>query len=342
MRRRYVWEQTADHLREGIRNGTWTEYLPPERLLSEELRVSRDPLRLAISSLRKEGWIEKSGRRHKVRTQGEDSAGADRQVIMVSPLYPAETSHLFLEVLGRLRDSMGRQDIPVSLQTVPALASRRPGQRLQNLVENLPRSLWILHHAEKAAQEWFARSNQPVAILGTGWTELPGVDLDHVAMGRHCLGLLRRRLNKEPRVILFRPNRDLAGLAETERLMSQELQHFQVVIDRSEDCFVPTSIERFNRCDVVITATARQAIGLSGWLDRKLGRRVGQDVSVISLAGSPVLQFAWPSIAHYAVDGANMERRLRKVIHRLDKGHPCGKPAAIMPDFIDGASLAKA
>jgi DNA-binding LacI/PurR family transcriptional regulator len=185
------------------------------------------------------------------------------------------------------------------------------------------------------------RSGRPAAVLGTSWGDLPGVDLDHLAMGHHCIGLLRRRLQGEPRVILFRPDRETIGLAKAERLMDQELEDFQVVIDRSENEFAPTAIERFKHCDVVLTANARQALGVSGWLERDLGRRVGRDVSVISLAGSPLLQFAWPSIAHYTVAGTVMERRLRRIIQRLEKGIPGGKPVTIMPDFIEGASMAQ-
>ena len=341
MRRQYIWEQTADYLRQGIRDGKWAGTLPPERLFIEELRVSRDQLRLALNCLRKEGWIKRSGRRHQVCGQVEEPSGLDRQVVVISALKQAEQSHNSLEILDRLRDSMGRAGTSINVRTVPALTAKRPGRRLEDLVESSPHALWVLHQAGKPAQEWFLRSGLPTAVLGTSLEDLPGVDLDHLSMAHHCIGLLRRRLQGEPRVILFRTDRETIGLAKTEHLMEQELEDFQVVIDRSENKFIPTAIERFKHCDVVLTKNERQAIGVSGWLERDLGRRVGRDVSVISLAGSPILQFAWPSIAHYTVDGSVMERHLRKIIHRLEKGVPGGKPVTIMSDFIDGASMAK-
>ena len=107
MRRQYVWEQTADHLRQGIRDGKWTGILPPERLFIEELRVSRDQLRLALNCLRKEGWIEKSGRRNQVCGQARHPTGEDREVVVISSLEQAEQQDNSLESLDRLRVSLG-------------------------------------------------------------------------------------------------------------------------------------------------------------------------------------------------------------------------------------------
>ena len=50
-------------------------------------------------------------------------------------------------------------------------------------------------------------------------------------------------------------------------------------------------------------------------------------------------QYVWEQTD--TVDGTVMERHLRRIIHRLEKGIPGGKPVTIMSDFIDGASMAK-
>ena len=156
---------------------------------------------------------KRSGRRHQVCGQVEEPSGQDRQVVVISPLKQAEQSHNSLKILDRLRDSLSRAGTSVNVRTVPALAAKRPGRRLEELVESSPHALWVLHQAGRPTQEWFLRSGLPTAVLGTSLEDLPGVDLDHLAMAHHCIGLLRRRLRGEPRVILFRtgPGDDRSG-----------------------------------------------------------------------------------------------------------------------------------
>jgi len=57
--------------------------LPPERLFIEELRVSREQLRLARNGLRKEGWIKRSVSTSGVRVSTAEATGTPRQATIM-------------------------------------------------------------------------------------------------------------------------------------------------------------------------------------------------------------------------------------------------------------------
>ena len=61
VRRLTAAEQTADHLREGIRDGRWQEKLPGVLALAAECDVSPATMRTAIRLLEEEGWIRTAG-----------------------------------------------------------------------------------------------------------------------------------------------------------------------------------------------------------------------------------------------------------------------------------------
>ncbi|MGE9290519.1 MAG: GntR family transcriptional regulator, partial [Puniceicoccales bacterium] len=63
-----VLAQAIDLIKEGILNGNWEGYLPQERLLSEEINVSRSTIRRALAEIEALGLIEPGhrGKRRKI------------------------------------------------------------------------------------------------------------------------------------------------------------------------------------------------------------------------------------------------------------------------------------
>ena len=70
--------QTVQCLREGMSSGHWTERLPGERELSEQLQVSRRTLRAALAELQRQGWLDASRRRRRrIRKQRREPRAGD-------------------------------------------------------------------------------------------------------------------------------------------------------------------------------------------------------------------------------------------------------------------------
>src|ERR1043166_6845480 len=105
-RRTSLAEQTADILRNAIRQGEWTERLPGEHTLSERLKVSRTTLRAALGMLRREGLLDISqGQRVKIVARPERTDGAaDTKVVgVVAGLPSHELSSFSLFLIARLQ-----------------------------------------------------------------------------------------------------------------------------------------------------------------------------------------------------------------------------------------------
>src|ERR1043165_9152539 len=71
LRRLSVIDQTAEHIREGLRDGRWSGKLPGMRPLAAELDVSKDTIMAALHKLEAEGLLANPGKsRRRVIPEG--------------------------------------------------------------------------------------------------------------------------------------------------------------------------------------------------------------------------------------------------------------------------------
>lgn len=98
--------QTTEFLRDELRSGKWREHLPSERFLSDQLKISRPTLRLALARLRREGLIRvtpgKGSQVNPARLRPSRKA-ASRLVAVLStePLHKMAASEIF--AFGEMR-----------------------------------------------------------------------------------------------------------------------------------------------------------------------------------------------------------------------------------------------
>jgi DNA-binding FadR family transcriptional regulator len=71
-------EQVAAHLREGIRQGRWSDSLPGVQQLAAELDVARDTVRRALDTLEDEGVLAGRGLGRSRSINAAAAAGADK------------------------------------------------------------------------------------------------------------------------------------------------------------------------------------------------------------------------------------------------------------------------
>jgi DNA-binding LacI/PurR family transcriptional regulator len=348
--------QMADILREGIRNGTWVERLPGERALCEKYQISRNTLRTALAQLQRDKVIRAAhGSGNHILARREKSAGRLRShdVGLLSPeplerLRPTQT--LWIDELRAMLSERGcRLHVFHGRQYFRA----NPGPALQRLLAENPHGCWILTLSNAAIQRWFAKSEVPCVVAGSvhAGLNLPYRDLDHRAMCRHAAGVMLGLGHRKLALLIAKSQ--LAGDLESEAGFVEGVQkslHAGVGVSVSRHDGSVTGIghalrrlmEEKPAPTAILVANAYHYLTVVSRLGQ-LGRRVPQEISVVSRDDDLFLSYLLPEPARYLANPHLMAKSLmRPVLELLENGAPIKKGQSLMPDFTKGESLAGA
>ena len=213
---------------------------------------------------------------------------------------------------------------------------------------------WILHRTTAPMQRWFADKKLPCLLHGQPQgVDLPTVDVDYTAVGRHAGGVLIRRGHRD--VVILRPHASLRGLDMAEAGLREAFADHRgealpapATLREPEEGGAAALAGRIGRLmrsarrptALVLTRT-RQALTVLSWLASQR-MRVPDDLSLLSLDYSQQFDHLVPVISCYKSDPENTARIVfRKVIEIASSGAAVRSPPAIMPDFVAGGSVAK-
>lgn len=356
-KRQSLVSQTVELLRREIEQGTWREWLPAERALCAMLQVSRNTLRRAISQLAADGVVSS---RHGAGTRimrapalaaATAAAAGNRDVALLSP-DPVEllrpTQALWID---ELRAMLSERGVRLHVFHGRQYFRANPGLALHKLVAQQPHGCWILTLSTLAVQEWFLREGVPCIVAGSvhGGLDLPFRDLDHRASCRHAagylLGLGHRRL-----AMLIAKSR-LAGDLESEAGFlegARKPSHpdASAVVAHHDGTVAGITLALRRLLDRTPAPTALLVPNAYHYLTAasrlaQLGRRVPQDVSLISRDEDPFLSFVLPAPARYVVNPRAMARSLLSVVLEvLDSQPVTQRGVRLMPEFFKGESTA--
>ncbi len=343
--------QTEAVLLEGMRQRRWQHELPGERILSRELRISRWTLRAALSELARNGYLKIS--------QGLPCAITPRALQVrqrqpparkVALVMPARLSKLRLFValwIDELRIILNEQEIQLTFQDSAKAYRPNPKHALESLVEKHPHNDWLLMLSTRAMQEWFQTRSEFVLIAGTRFDgiHLPAIDIASHAAGVHAahtlLGLGHRQL------ALITPSVSNAGVLATETGLRQAISkaryaaaNMVVATCNEEPSEICRAVDRLMsepvRPTVLIGARAASMLTAFSHLTR-LGLRVPQDISLLSIEWEPFLDMVVPRIAHYEIPPAQFARQIARAFLRPAARH--AEATYLNPQFVSGASL---
>lgn len=349
--------QTADILRQAIRQGEWRERLPAETQLSRSLRISRPTLRAALLILQREGLLEAPhGRARRIlRAPTRRSARTlrSRKVALLTfvPLPNQRGFSLFR--IAELYHALRSAGFDLHVCERPDLSHRFSPASFQHFLRETKARCWILHHTSADTVRWFARQEHPCLVMGScpDGTQLPSLDTDYRAVGRHATNQFLREGHRHLALVL--PEAPLPGdLATVEGAREQVVARglgtasVRVVSLGERPNHALATLERAMRtrppCTAFLVNRTSSLLVLQGAFLR-MGIRVPQDASVILRDEEGGLNHPALSLARYSLNSRMASAKLCRMILRLAvDGHLPARRCLLFPRFVEGESLGPA
>lgn len=346
--------QTAEAIRQGIREGLWREHLPGERQLAARLSVSRPTLRLALDVLRREGWLAPtlSGVRRRITRRPAARPGAHSVVTLLHGGFARGHSFHLLTLDEALRTILQRNNIRLAIRDYPHAAPQRLEAALRKLTREQPSAAWILARAPRPVQQWFAGQSLPVLVTGSCFPglQLPSAGTDQRAIAAHAAGVFLRSGYRH-RVML-----SITSLAAGDH---ESEAGFRSVAATHREHGESCRILRFNGARgllfelldslfatieppiAIFCAFPQHAVAILGYV-RNLGLRVPEEVALIARDYDPILDWTVPCLTHYRLDDTLLARKLARLTSSVIAGGALPPTASrLVPDFVPGETVGK-
>ena len=353
LRRQTAGEQTAAHLREGIRAGRWSDKLPGVLALATECDVSPATMRAAIRLLEQEGWIRGGG------------AGKARMVGVPDEVSKADTRSLRVTILPGMRltdEDAAFQKIVMMLQhdlemaghicRVAVKSQEDLGHevgRIERFVRSHPCDAWVVIGARGEVVEWFSAQPTPAICIGGQILDAPiastGMTSERVfgEALRHLVGLGHRRilfLWPDYRAALERDpfiNQLARALAD----VGSEMTSYHVPVWKSTPEGLRETLERafqFTPPTAIITTYGKWMAGVLSFLAGR-GLRAPKDMSLFSLNQDD--WFAWkePQISCLRGDDTLMVRRIVRWVDALTRGKADRRLIGFPMQWVQGGTI---
>ena len=346
-RRRSLIEQTAGHLREGLRAGRWRGQLPGVVRLAADLGVSINTLRAALRTVEAEGLVAlgANGRSRHV----PDKAARRKRPLRVGLLlyepadrllpYIVELQHALLEA-GHLAVFPAQSLVELQMEVA----------RVGRLVRKTAVDAWVVIAGSRDVLAWFGAQPVPAfALFGrqAGQQPIAGIRFDsppaYTAATRQLIGLGHQRI-----VLLLRS----AGAGSEPGLSAR------AVLDEMQAHGLPTGA--FNLPDweetreglqkllrelfrvtpptALIIDSAPIFFATQQFLARHR-MQVPEQVSLICTDQDPGFAWCVPSIAHMGWDFGPVVRRAVRWAATVSRGGEDRKQTLAPIEFIPGGTI---
>jgi LacI family transcriptional regulator len=339
-------------MRARIAAGEWADHLPGERRLAQLLNVGRDTIRLMLEELTAEGVVEPGvvGKQRRITGRpGPEPRRAPEawRIGMLSPFTLERLSQTMLAEVDQIRSLLAQRGAVLELFAPAWYDSPAPANRLAALLQAEPCDAWILHRSSRPVQEFFQTSRTPCVIRGYPHpeVELPFMDHDWQATGRHAVGELWRKGHRHVGLVMPQDGLrgTLAALQGAASFNEPDLRLTEIWEDGTTAGLVAALQQALHRATVptaFITLRPRQALTLLTWLGSQ-GYQVPTHFSLISLATETLLSFLVPQITSYHIDPSVFAKRVVKHLELLVNGRISGQGSLLMmPSLVQGASIA--
>lgn len=347
--------QTVDALKEEILKDSFSSGLPGERALAKRLMVSRKTLRKAMNLLENDQWISPAqhGCRRQILVSPEQPNSDEaislkgKSVVVMAPKPLHQMGGIERLFQSRLTQFCEKSGITLRHRDLDVRHMQRPRYRLEEFVLKNPADVYLLQHSTRSIQQWFDQRQISSIVLGDRWEGLsiPGVAGDHAATAVHAAGLLHR--NGHSKVTMLYPEPSKRGMEIFVRRFEEVADSMELSLVGYEENPESTSLaaQRIFTGQAlvptaVLTTTMFSTISVVCAAGR-LGLRIPEDISLISLSHDEALQYLQPAIAAYDIKWEDYTKAVFKSLSEvlLHSVVQLADPELIMPDFIAGGSI---
>ncbi|MFC4991273.1 substrate-binding domain-containing protein [Rubritalea tangerina] len=354
-----VLAQTIELIRDGILSGRWKDALPQERLLCEQLNVSRSTLRRALPKIQSLGLIEDgqrgvrrkiilpNGSQHVPHSEKSDKA----RIIWLTrdeiDTLPNIIKTLYIELQKRLE----QQSCELRILTIPHKPFNEPEKYLAEWLGEQSASAWILHSMPDKVQVWFSNKQVPAFIFGNKAPniELGAINIDNGPAITHAVHSLRKL--KHSHLGLLRSSEDLVGENNSEKSFLDALEANEtpyILNASSHNDELHTLFSRvYSKAKkasptALICTLPHFALFAMTWL-AKHKIDVPQHVSIVLLRPAETSDYIYPPISHYKVSEHTIVPAALPAL--MDLVHTQVSPQreiSLVPEFYHGQTIAKA
>lgn len=310
IRRVSLVDKTVSHLREAIEAGVWTEILPGEIPLVEQLGVSRRTLRAALRDLEAAGWLEaRPGRNRRITRPPSPDVAPERgeRVGFVLQAGLRESHPAVLTYLTEIQRRLQARGCLLEVHVLPRKSVAAQAAALEKLARAGSARAWILHSVPAALHIRACELGLRAVVSGTTQKglPLPSVDSDHRAVARHATGLLLGKGHR--RITMLLPAASRGGDLEAREGFLESIAPHAGGVGRClplpsapHDCqrAFRKLLHGGRRPTAVIVPGLREALAACG-AAAAAGLGVPRDLSLIALYHAPEMEYMAPPVNGY-------------------------------------------
>lgn len=347
-------EQVAAHLREGIRQGRWRDFVPGVQQLAAELDVARHTVRRALRLLENEGAVAGRGlgRSRAITGAGSGSVKALQRPVRVAILRHdsrlldcPQSSLVLIQIMHSLEDAghavffCKKSQVELKHEVAP----------ITRLLATARADAWVVEAGSRPLLEWCSSQKTPCLALYGRATNQPlasaGVNAEaaYRTATRRLLALGHRRIVLIVREPVRKPTPGLCARVFLEELNVHGIQTSSYNLPDWEE-----SPGGFNRLlenlfkgtpptAVIIDETPRVFAALA-FLTRH-GIKVPEHVSLVCADSDAMVDWCHPPVARMQWDIAPLARSVVHWVNAVRKGTATSKSKEIEAEFVPGGSI---
>ena len=350
-RRLSLVEQTATHLREGLRAGRWRGQLPGVVRLAADLGVSINTLRPALRTVEAEGLVMlgANGRSRHVPARVSNRKRPLRIGILLFDSLAKEAGQS-LELFLGLHHALEAAGFTVFFSKESQCGLNHSVKRIARYVQGARADAWVVGAGSRPVLEWFASQPLPALALfgrraglpmaGVGPDKLPAL-LDAtrrlIALGHRRIVYVCRRIHRLPepsplaRALLTELSAQ--GCAAGERFVLPDWEETPAGLHTLfATLFHTTPPTALFLDETPIVLAAQQFLAR-----RRL--RVPDEVSIIAEDADACFQWCEPTLAHIVWRNPPVIRRIEQWANALSEHQTDIRQITFPAEFIPGGTI---
>ncbi len=351
LRRLSTIEQTARHLREGLRTGQWGERLPGVARLAVECNVSKVSLRGALRILEGEGLLAPDGNNGRtILRSGRGGKGRRTMrvgVLLNEPLVEENAS--MQRTLLNLQSGIVAAGHECFFSAKSQTCLRHDTRRIARFVRATPADAWVVLGGPKELLTWFSEQPVPCLALGGRHSEVPIAaastnfvacvsaatrsiaDLGHRRIVMVCPAPWRKPV---PGIVAQAFNAELAahGITPGEYHTpdwDETPEGLQTLLEALFKVTPPTAL---------LTVEPAHAAAALAFIAQR-GIRIGRDLSFICMIDDPTFTWRRPRIAHFDWQSDLLIRRIVRWVGATARGRVDREQWLAPVTFVPGGTI---